>query len=358
MREDPVREGLLFAGTEYGMFVSLDDGGTWQEFQQNLAVTPVTDIKVVRGDLAISTMGRSFWVLDNVTTLRQRSFDSAGESPLVFRPNDTIRYRNVYTGESANGVPDFPPPAAVIDYYLPEGFDGTVRLEIVDAAGDIVNAYESVAEDEEAEETGNIVEEDMASSRTIVIADQSLSAEPGMNRFRWDMTHFGAWDEDEEKRFRQGPIARPGDYTVRLLAGEEEADAELTLLADPRVLAQGTSLEDIGAQVAFQLIVVDLLSEVRQFEQEVAKEHEDLEGQSADLSEEEAARLLVVKDVLDQVRTADMIYPQPMLADQVLHLYQIVSGADQSPGVEAADRYAALAEAFAALRERYAAPGS
>jgi len=350
VREDPVREGLLFAGTEYGMFVSLDDGGTWHAFQQNLAVTPVTDIRVVRGDLAISTMGRSFWVLDNITTLRQQAFDNTDAVPIVFRPNETIRYRNVYSGETASGVPDYPPPAAIIDYYLPAEFDGKVRLEIVDAAGDTVNAYESSTEDAGGSDE---VVEDMAASRTDVIADQSLSAEPGMNRFRWDMTHRGAWNEDEEKRYKGGPMARPGDYAVRLTAGDTVVDEQLTLVADPRVLAQGTTLADLGAQVEFELTVVDLLSEVRRFEQQVAEEHEALEGQSDALTEEEAARLLVVTDVLDQVKTADIIYPQPMLADQVEFLYEMVSKADQAPGVEAADRYGELAEWFAGLKAAY-----
>jgi photosystem II stability/assembly factor-like uncharacterized protein len=350
VREDPVREGLLFAGTEFGIFVSLDDGETWHEFQQNLGVTPVTDIKVVRGDLAISTMGRSFWVLDNVTTLRQPEFDTAGDDVLLFRPKNTIRYRNVYTGQDDYDVPDYPPPAAVIDYYLPEGFDGTVKLEIIDAAGEIVNAYESAEEDEGS---GDEVVEDMALSEVRVIADQSLSSEPGMNRFRWDMTHFGAWDEDPETRFTKGPLVRPGQYTVRLTAGDDVISNELELSVDPRVLEQGTTLQDIDDQVEFELVVVDLLSEVRRFQQRVAEEHETLEARSDELSPDEASRLLVVTDILDQVKTADIIYPQPMLEGQVSYLYNMVNLADQAPGVEAADRYAELAAQFAELREQF-----
>ena len=78
VREDPVREGLLFAGTEYGMLVSLDDGKNWHEFQQNLPITPITDLKIIRSDVAISTMGKSFWVLDNISTLRQEAFTGSG----------------------------------------------------------------------------------------------------------------------------------------------------------------------------------------------------------------------------------------------------------------------------------------
>lgn len=351
VREDPVREGLLFAGTEFGMFVSLDDGESWHEFQQNLGVTPVTDIKIVRGDLAISTMGRSFWVLDNISTLRQASFATAGDQALLFRPKDTIRYRNVYNGRSENGVPDFPPPAAIVDYYLPNDFDGTVMLEILDDSGQLVNAFESMVGDEEEGE--DEVVEDMALSETKIIADQSLSSDAGMNRFRWNMSHFGAWTEKEEDRYKSGPLARPGDYTVRLTAGDTVAVQALNLAVDPRVIEQGTTLEDIDDQVEFELVVVDLLSEVRQFQQKVAAEHEDLEARSDELTPDEASRLLVVTDVLDQVKSADIIYPQPMLTSQVSYLYGMVNKADQAPGVEAVDRYAELAAKFAELKDKY-----
>jgi len=354
VREDPVREGLLFAGTEWGMFVSLDDGENWQPFQQNLGVTPVTDIKVVRGDLAISTMGRSFWVLDNITTLRDPAFGTQGEDVMLFAPKETIRYRNVYRESNANDVPDYPPPAAVIDYYLPEGTEGPVRLEILDADGDLVNAYESKPDDDENGEDEDEVVEDMQLSQARLIVDEKLSAEPGMNRFRWDMMHFGPWDEDEEDRFTDGPLARPGEYTIRLTAGGTAVDQQMTLVADPRVLEQGTTLRDIDEQVAMQLVLTDMLSEARRFQQAVEKEHDELEKRSEALSPGEAERLLLVTDVLNEVKTAEIIYPQPMLVGQISFLLNMISGADQAPGVEAADRLAELSAQFAALQERYA----
>jgi photosystem II stability/assembly factor-like uncharacterized protein len=352
VREDPIREGLLFAGTEWGMFISFDDGENWQAFQQNLGVTPVTDIKVVRGDLAISTMGRSFWVLDNITTLRDPAFQTQGDDVMLFAPKETIRYRNVYRGNSANGVPDYPPPAAIIDYYLPEGTEGPVRLEILDSDGELVNAYESKPEEEEEEEENEVVE-DMQLSQARVIVNEKLSAEAGMNRFRWDMMHFGPWDEEEDDRFTDGPMARPGDYTIRLTAGGATVDQQLTLVVDPRVLAQGTTLKDIDEQVAMQLLLTDMLSEARQFQQTVEKEHDELEERSQDLAPEEAERLLLVTDVLNEVKTAEIIYPQPMLVGQISFLLNMISGADQAPGVEAADRLAELSAKFAELQERY-----
>ncbi len=360
VREDPVRAGLLFAGTEFGIFVSLDDGETWHAFQQNLGVTPVTDIRVVRGDLAISTMGRSFWVLDNIHTLRQAEFDGAGETAIVFEPKDTIRYRNVYSGQSRYDVPDYPPPAVVIDYLLPENIEAPITLQIVDASGALVKAHESVAEgeaggDDELNEAGGDDEliEDMSENLTQVVADQSLSVKPGMNRFRWDMTHPGAWSDDGEKRFRDGPLARPGTYTVRLLAGDSVSETSFELVVDPRVLEQGTTLADIDAQVEFELRAVDLLSEVRQLEKSVADEQAELEKRKDELSETEASRLIEVTGILDEIKSADIIYPQPMLASQAAYLYNMVKSADQAPGRDAEDRFRELAERLRELRASY-----
>lgn len=351
VREDPEREGLLFAGTESGIYVSLDDGGSWQAFQQNLAVTPVTDLRVVRGDLAVSTMGRGFWILDNLTTLRQPAFAAAGEDALLFRPNETIRYRQVYSEKTPHGVPDYPAPAAIIDYYLPADTSAPVTLEITDAAGNLVTVLES-KEDADGEDEDRVIE-DMNLSQRQVIVDQALSGEPGMNRFRWDMRHIGPWSEKAEDRFKKGPLARPGVYTLRLTAGDKLVTEQLQLVTDPRVLAQGTTVADIDEQVTFQLLLVDLLSEARRLEKAVADEHASLESRRDELSPEEAARLLLVTDVRHAVKTADIIYPQPMLTDQIEYLYGMVSGADQAPGVEAIDRYAELAAQLAMLEEKF-----
>lgn len=351
VREDPVRAGLLFAGTEFGMFVSLDDGETWHMFQQNLGVTPVTDIRIIRGDLAISTMGRSFWVLDSIHTLRQTAFDEAGESPVVFEPKDTIRYRNVYTGQSRFDVPDYPPPAVVIDYFLPEGVEGPVNLQISDAGGNLVNSYESATE-QDADRTDEVIE-DMDESQAQVIADQSLSSEPGMNRFRWDMTHQGAWSDDAEKRFRDGPMAKPGTYTIQLLAGDAESETSFELVVDPRVLAQGTTLADIDAQVDFELQAVELLSAVRRLQERVADEQTELENRRDELSVSEESRLTVVTGILDEIKSADIIYPQPKLENQASYLYNMVKRADQAPGKEAEDRLQELTARLRELRASY-----
>jgi photosystem II stability/assembly factor-like uncharacterized protein len=343
VREDPVREGLLFAGTEFGMFVSLDDGGTWHSFQQNLGVTPVTDIKVVRGDLAISTMGRSFWVLDNITTLRQDAFRVEELTTALFKPKDTIRYRNVYEDNDEDVVPHFPEPAVIIDYRLPAEVPETIRLDILDASGELVNSYESV---NEGEDNGDEIIEDMNLSQKIVIADVSLSNEPGMNRFRWNMQHLGAWHEEEDERFMNGPLAKPGTYTARLTVGDTVAEQSFGLLMDPRVIEQGTSIADVSAQVDMSLQLVDMLSEARKLEKLLDDERRELEEKGDTISDTERERLDQLNAVLSELQTEDIIYPQPMLTDQIRYLYNMINTADQAPGREAEDRFEVLTKAL------------
>ena len=139
VREDPERAGLLYAGTEFGMFVSFDNGARWQALQQNLPATPVTDIRVHRGDLVIATMGRSFWIMDDIAPLRQMAV-SGGRLTLL-RPSTRVRYRRAGGGRGA--APQYPPVALAIDYVLPEGFSGQLTLTIADAQGRVVRTVEA-----------------------------------------------------------------------------------------------------------------------------------------------------------------------------------------------------------------------
>jgi len=348
VREDPVKEGLLFAGTDSGMFVSLDDGESWHEFQQNLAITPVTDIKVVRDDLAISTMGRSFWILDNISTLRQEGFKDAEADAVLFRPKDTMRYRQVYRPGEKGSVPDFPPPAVVIDYYLPEDGPETINLDILDARGTLVNSYKSAIEQAD-DETAPEVVENMALSQVRVITDESLSSDSGMNRFRWNMKHFGPWNEDAEDSLTGGPLVKPGVYTAKLTVGDTATEQTFEILVDPRVIEQGTTLADISEQVDLELEIVTLLSAARQLEKQLGDEQEVLKSNSDDLPDADFQRLTMVESTLSELKTADLVYPKPMLTSQISYLYNMISRADQAPGKDAADRFAELSAKFSSL---------
>ena len=148
VREDPSQEGLLYAGTEFGMFVSFDNGRHWQPFQQNLPNTPVTDIRVHRKDLVLATMGRSFWIMDNVSLLHQlasRHELVMRSEAYLFQPRETYRMRYAPTGASPD-QPQYPPPGAIIDYYLAGEPAGELKLEILDGKGSLVRAFAAQAD--------------------------------------------------------------------------------------------------------------------------------------------------------------------------------------------------------------------
>jgi uncharacterized protein YcbK (DUF882 family) len=130
---------------------------------------------------------------------------------------------------------------------------------------------------------------------------------------------------------------------VRLTVGDDVSEQEFELIVDPRVLQQGTSLADISAQVGLSLQIVDLLSEARKLEKQLTNEQEELEGKGDERSESEQQRLDQVESVLEDLKTADIVYPQPMLTDQISYLFNMINTADQAPGKEAEDRFEVLA---------------
>ena len=354
IREDPDKAGLLYAGTEYGIFISLDDGDTWHNFQQNLPVTPVTDIKVVRGDLAISTMGRSFWVLDNITTLQQNIINSLDNEPALFQPKNTIRYRRP-RGMPNTEIPNYPQPSVVIDYYLPEDFSESLLMEILDDAGNVINRFTNT--DDGLDD--NLSEQaltDMGTNQTIYLVDDSLSTNAGLNRFRWTMRHFGAWHTSEGRRYQNGPMVKPGTYTVRLTAGDSTMAHQFELQVDPRVLAGGTTLADISAQVDLQLEIIELLSSARRLEDALGTEQEELEELETEtgLSAQQQSRMESVYSVLSALRTAEGIYMEPMLTAQISYLFNMINAADQAPGQEAESRFAELRQQFLTLSAKVA----
>ncbi|MEM9617780.1 MAG: hypothetical protein AAF936_07430 [Pseudomonadota bacterium] len=358
VREDPVREGLLFAGTEEGVFISLDDGENWTAFQQNLPITPVTDIKIYRGDLVLSTMGRGFWVLDDMTALRQDAVEQQGEELLLFKPKPTYRYRASF--QDGEGVVDYPRAFVAVDYFIPdlegEGSDASrlVRLEIVGPDGETVNAFESApAEqaDTEDEQEGETETRNMNTEIVTYISDEALRAAPGMHRFRWTMDHQGPWRAEADRSYRNGPMAAPGVYTLKLSYGDMTTNQTVELLADPRLANRGVTAGDIDLQTTLVLQVRDLISDARRLTHDLETEKSALEGADNPLGDNDAARLVKLDTALAQLKTKEEgFYNQPMLVDQLNYLYYMLSGADQSPGQDAVERLQELNDRLSEVR--------
>jgi len=351
VRESPDHEGLLIAGTEFGMFMSVNDGEYWEVFQQNLPVTPVTDVKFIRGDLAVSTMGRGFWVLDNIQSVAAAGRIS-GDRVSVLKPADTFRYRRprgVPRDGTSDGVPDLPKPTVAIDYFLPKGKYDSISLEILDAQNNFVTAYVN---------NGSLAKENNEDAPNYILTD-TLNMTAGLNRFRWDMSHLGPWNANSERRFLDGPIAAPGLYTVRIVIDGKVSDVSFELIIDPRVTDQGIKLYDIAAQNELQGNISNLLTKARKLEMVAKNEHASLHQLYRGKTDKQ--RGFEVNSNFDRVHntvrtlgTPNVIYPKAGLVGMISYLYNINSDADQIPGRDSIERFAELTNEYNTVEAAYA----
>jgi len=241
VREDPKVAGLLYACTEKGVYVSLDDGANWQPLQFNLPRTSVRDLVVHDDDLVIATFGRSFWVLDDVTPLRQWSAKVASAEAWLFEPQTAYRVRP----GSDEGTPipfdepqaENPPTGAVIDYYLKVKQPAAVQLEVFDSTGKSVRRFAST------DEVPKTNPDELDIPMYWVHDAEPLSAEAGVHRFVWDLRYAFAGARRRSRRGGGGPIAAPGQYTVKLTAAGKTISAPLVVKMDPRVKTSAADLE-------------------------------------------------------------------------------------------------------------------
>jgi photosystem II stability/assembly factor-like uncharacterized protein len=255
VREDPVRKGLLYAGTEKGVYVSFDDGDHWQRLQANLPVTSVRDLDVHGDDLVIATHGRAFWILDGVTPLRQLDDRVAAATAWLFAPATAVRMRPAgFTGTPMpkdEPMAANPPAGAFLDYVLKAGARRPVTLEIRDAQGELVRRYSSA----DAAPQPDPSKLDIAPQW--VEPPSALSAAPGMHRFVWPLRYAAA---GAENAYQDGVWAPPGRYTVVLEADGTRLTQPLTVAPDPRLslppaayaaeLALARRIEAANARVA------------------------------------------------------------------------------------------------------------
>lgn len=341
VREDPEKEGLLYAGTEFGMFVSFNDGEQWEELQYNLPVTPVTDMKIFRGDIILSTMGRSFWIMDNIDPLRELK-EVSGAQPYMFSPEPAIRDRSRYYGGRSN-VPDLNGPSAVIDYYLPEAAKSIV-VEVYTQTGELVDRMLNGAEMPAAPES---IEEIPAYLQNRQMA--SLSKEAGIHRFNWDMRVAGSWSASGRRGYSgSGPMLVPAKYRiVMIIDGEQELTGNIDLLPDPRVVRDNMNQQAFEAQFELAIQVRDMISHGRWVLRRLETRKEELEGVLAagkKLKRREQEELDALTDLYYRFESRGGRYPMPVLMSQMSYLNSMINRADQMPGKDAYDRYEELNE--------------
>ena len=315
IREDPDREGLLYVGTEFGLYVSFDDGDRWQSMQRNLPATPITDMQVHRKDLVISTMGRSFWILDDLTPLHQLTPTVANAKAHLFTPRDAYRTRS--RGRGGVGV-EYPQQGALIHYALTSDVD-QVQIEIRDAKGAVIRTLSSSGRRGAQAPRGRREERGMRGPRRGARPARGLPLTAGMHRTAWDLRRDGIGGRG------RGPMVLPGRYELRLTANGETHTAQLNLLMDPRVAADGVTMEDLAAQEALILDVAKLSADATQLSARLRRALAAADNPSPALRDLESKI----------ITTRGMTYPTPMLLDQVRYLSSMVDGADQKPGRDA-----------------------
>jgi hypothetical protein len=325
VREDPVRQGLLYAGTEFGVFVSFNDGRNWQSLQLNMPVTPVTGMRAAHDDLILATQGRSFWILDDVTPLRQLSAEVAASPFHLYAPRDAYRVNARGGGGGGEPAPEAHPGGALIYYYLAQEAAAAITLEVLGGDGSPVRTFTS------------------DSAGAAALGQKPIAAEAGTNRLAWDLTYPGpdTLTGVVIAGWAGGVKAPPGRYQVRLTVGGDAQTREFTVHQDPRLtdVTQADFEEQFRVAVAIRDTVSQLYDAARDIlgvKQQLATVQQRVtEG---GFSEEIAAaadslvsRLTGVEEELRQVKNEsnqDPLRYAPKLDTQYLALYAHVTGVD------------------------------
>ena len=285
VREDPKRKGLLYAGTERGIYVSFDDGAQWRSLQLNMPNVPVHDLAVKNDDLVVATHGRSFWILDDVSPLRQDTDSVAGKDLYLYKPATAYRLHGgepprhqVFAGAN-------PPKGTVIYYYFKKAPKDEVKIEILDAAGSVIRSYSSKATEP--------IDEPLAPEDKK--PEKQIKPEDGLNRFVWDLHYEDAhrvpdyylWEYGDGAR---GPLAVPGNYQVRLTGNGKSETAPLELKIDPRV---SVSQADLEKQFKLEMDVREQLNRVYDAVNQIQDVREQLDGLKKRMVPGESSKVLM-----------------------------------------------------------------
>ncbi len=344
VREDPDRQGLLYAGTEFGVYVSFDDGGNWQPFRQNLPVVPIQDLKVHRQDLIVATKGRSLWIMDDLTPLHQLSDRVASADVHLFEPRHAYRMDTGYGGFGR--WPESRPEGAVVRYTLAQEPEDALTVEFLDDDGEVVRGYGEGYDD-------------------------GAPSDTGMNQLIWNLATPGVDDVDDAVvwGYTGGVQVVPGRYTVRLTADGETREQPLEVRLDPRREDDVTPQElaeqyDLATTVRDSLqSVYDAVRTVRSVREQVRSVAKSAVEAGHDAALESAAdsiaeRLTDLEGELLQTKAEsgqDVINYPPQLDNQYASLYGYVAGPDGAPTAGAYTRLEDLNGEWSALRDRLGA---
>jgi len=344
IREDPVKRGLLYAGTETGIHVSFDDGASWQPFQRNLPVVPVTDLAVKDDDLVVATQGRAFWILDDLSALREWSEPIGRKALHLFAARPAVRFGDGGDGgdgSAPKGIGQNPPGGAVVYYWLKDKPDEKeiLTIEVLDRAGKVLRTFTSEKKDKDKEPEKDGADED---------AEKPLEPKAGLNRFVWDLRMLRPtlvpkaiiWGS------KRGPRVAPGTYQVRVKIGETtkvESTTALEVRANPAV---GASPADLAKQAELLAAIRDRLSETHEAVltiRDVKAQVKELASRAVKLGKGEALKapakaldekLSAVEEKLVNPKikaSQDVLNFQPRLDHELVGLASAASSADAVP---------------------------
>ena len=274
VREDPIRKGLLFAGTETGIYVSFDDGDHWQSLRLNLPVSPIRDLVIKDNDLVAATHGRSFWILDDILPLRELNSQIADADVHLFTPATVFRRRKNESRDTPlpleTPAGQNPPAGAIIDYSLKTSPAGEITLEILDSGGRLVRKFSSNDQPRKIDDTQPF-------PTYWLRPPAPLAKQAGMNRFVWDLRYsrplalrYGysiaaAYGEDAIM-IPEGPLVLPGMYQAKLIVNGSSYTAPFEVKMDPRVRVSAKALEQ---QFALEMKVIEQMAQSYAAAQEV-----------------------------------------------------------------------------------------
>lgn len=346
VREDPLKKGILYAGTEFGMYISFNDGETWQSFQRDLPVVPITDMQVKDNDLVLATQGRSFWIMDDLSPLREMSAQLLKQPAHLFPPNTAYRgqFSNYYGSDAADPAPN----GALIHFYCQDP-GKELKLSIVDPFGKSRVVYSSKPD--------------------LTKKERTLSVKKGLNRLQWNL-RYEAPIVQRGARFSlaslSGVKATIGTHTLILEQDGQRYQQTFEVATDPRWTQTQADLHaqhDLSLKVKALLntcheVIGDirnLRSQIKSVEARLKKQEIDHDGYKQEAKEVLAA-LEALEDQLIQTKnesSQDPINYPSMLDDQIAYLYSIVNGQDDKPTEGAYQRYDDLIEAFAVHQKTY-----
>ena len=348
IREDPDRKGLLFAGTEFGLYSSFDDGQTWEPFQQNLPITPITDMAITGQDLVVATQGRSFWILDDLTPLHSMTPEMGDAEAHLFQPRTTYRFGGG-GGFGGGGSGSNPPTGVILYYLLGAEIEDELQLEILDAAGSVLRTLSSEKDEPQAPSPWRRFFPEAAGSR-------KLAAETGLNRYVWNLRRHDAELVEDAVLWgmASGPIVPPGSYQARLTLGEWSQTVDIQLVKDPRI---DVSQADLVAQYELATEIWGTLSashkalgKIRDMRSQVEVLAERLEKAGygdgiAEISETIGEQLTSIEEKIYQTKnesSQDTLNYPPRLDNKILDVMSGVQSADAAPTDGAIELYSDL----------------